>query len=178
MLFLNQKRQRMSRTSKIVYFIISIIFFTCFDLVLSDFVVKNIEKFPQNSVLDLISVQNTGAAFSIFLERLITSILMQDARVFLICFSVAAILWIVFYTIKSIEKSSTLTLFWVSMLVSGIFCNLYERIALGYVRDFFKLNFVNFPVFNISDIFINVSVFAIVVIIIKHNFSKNNETDN
>ena len=66
----------MSRTSKIVYFIISIIFFTCFDLVLSDFVVKNIEKFPQNSVLDLISVQNTGAAFSIFLERLITSILM------------------------------------------------------------------------------------------------------
>ena len=55
----------MSRTSKIVYFIISIIFFTCFDLVLSDFVIKNIEKFPQNSVLDLISVQNTGAAFSI-----------------------------------------------------------------------------------------------------------------
>ena len=45
----------MSRTSKIVYFIISIIFFTCFDLVLSDFVIKNIEKFPQNSVLDLIS---------------------------------------------------------------------------------------------------------------------------
>ena len=152
----------MSRTSKIVYFIISIIFFTCFDLVLSDFVIKNIEKFPQ------ISVQNTGAAFSI----------LQDARVFLICFSVAAILWIVFYTIKSIEKSSTLTLFWVSMLISGIFCNLYERIALGYVRDFFKLNFVNFPVFNISDIFINVSVFAIVVIIIKHNFSKNNEADN
>ena len=64
----------MSRTSKIVYFIISIIFFTCFDLVLSDFVIKNIEKFPQNSVLDLISVQNTGAAFSI----------LQDARVFLI----------------------------------------------------------------------------------------------
>ena len=150
----------MSRTSKIVYFIISIIFFTCFDLVLSDFVIKNIENFPQNSVLDLISVQNTGAAFSI----------LQDARVFLI--------WIVFYTIKSIEKSSTLTLFWVSMLVSGIFCNLYERIALGYVRDFFKLNFVNFPVFNISDIFINVSVFAIVVIIIKQNFSKNNEADN
>ena len=158
----------MSRTSKIVYFIISIIFFACFDLVLSDFVIKNIENFPQNSVLDLISVQNTGAAFSI----------LQDARVFLICFSVAAILWIVFYTIKSIEKSSTLTLFWVSMLVSGIFCNLYERIALGYVRDFFKLNFVNFPVFNIWDIFINVSVFAIVVIIIKHNFSKNNEADN
>ena len=34
----------MSRTSKIVYFIISIIFFTCFDLVLSDFVIKNISE--------------------------------------------------------------------------------------------------------------------------------------
>ena len=111
----------MSRTSKIVYFIISIIFFTCFDLVLSDFVVKNIEKFPQNSVLDLISVQNTGAAFSI----------LQDARVFLICFSVAAILWIVFYTIKSIEKSSTLTLFWVSMLVSVYFATSMKELLSG-----------------------------------------------
>lgn len=158
----------MSRTSKIVYFIISIIFFISFDMILSDFIIKNIESFPQNSLLDLLFVQNTGAAFSI----------LQDARVFLICFSFAAILWIVAYTIKNAEKSSVLALFWVSLLVSGIFCNMYERIALGYVRDFFKLNFVNFPVFNISDIFINISVFAIVVIIIKHNFSKNNETDN
>ena len=71
-----------------------------------------------------------------------------------------------------------LTVFWIALLVAGIFCNLGERILLGYVRDFFKLNFVNFPVFNISDIFINVSVFAIVFIIIKYKYTKNNENNN
>lgn len=158
----------MSKTSKIVYFIISIIFFSCFDMVLSDFVIKNAETFPQNSILDLIYIQNTGAAFSI----------LQDARLFLICFSAAALLLIVICTIRKVKQTSAISLFWVALLVAGIFCNLYERISFGYVRDFFKLNFVNFPVFNISDIFINISVFAIVVIIIKHNFTKNNETIN
>ena len=57
------------------------------------------------------------------------------------------------------------------MLIAGILCNTYERIVFGYVRDFFKLNFVNFPVFNISDVFINISVFAIVIIIIKNEIS-------
>ena len=63
------------------------------------------------------------------------------------------------------------------MLVSGIFCNLYERICFGYVRDFFKFNFIEFPVFNISDIFINISVLAIIVIILKNKYLKNNETN-
>ena len=41
----------------------------------------------------------------------------------------------------------------------------------GYVRDFFKLNFIDFPVFNISDIFINISVVAIVIIIITNEIN-------
>ena len=63
-------------------------------------------------------------------------------------------------------------------MCAGILCNLCERIFYGFVRDYIKLNFIDFPIFNISDIFINVSVIAIVIIIIKNNFIKNNETDN
>lgn len=158
----------MSKTGKIVYFLISVIFFIIFDMFFSNLTIRNLNVMPSNPIIDLIYVQNTGAAFSI----------LQNAKIFLIGFSVLAIAWIVFYTIKHINKSSVFALFWVALLISGIFCNLYERVSYGYVRDFFKLNFVNFPVFNISDIFINVSVFAIVVIIIKHNFKKNNETGN
>lgn len=153
----------MTKTGKIIYFLISVIFFTFFDLILSNETLKNLAFVPQNSIIDLVYVKNTGAAFSI----------LQDAKVFLIIFSATAILGILFYTFKHIKKASVIALFWVSLLISGIFCNMLERIMLGYVRDFFKLNFVNFPVFNISDIFINVSVFAIVIIIVKHNFKKN-----
>ena len=40
----------------------------------------------------------------------------------------------------------------------------------GYVRDFFKLNFVDFPVFNISDIFITIGVLALIVLIVKNKY--------
>lgn len=158
----------MTKTSKIIYFFVSVVFFIVFDIFFSNMMLKSLETFPENPLLDLIFVQNTGAAFNI----------LQNSKIFLICFALGAIAWIIFYTLRHIEKASGFSLFWVALLTSGVFCNMYERISLGYVRDFFKLNFVNFPVFNISDIFINVSVFAIVVIIIKHNFKKSNETGN
>ena len=158
----------MNKISKIVYFIISTIFFIAFDLLASNAVCDNIDDLPSNPIFDLISVQNTGAAFSI----------LQNSKFFLVSFAIVAIIAIAFYAIKHVAKSSTIAYFWIALLISGIFCNMYERIAFGYVRDYFKLNFINFPVFNISDIFINVSVLAIVIIIIKHNFSKNNETCN
>lgn len=158
----------MSNQSKIVYFLISTIFFVFFDLFFSNLTLNNIASFPKNSIFDLFYVKNTGAAFS----------MLQNSKVFLICFAALAILWIIFYTIKHIKKASGFAIFWVSLLIAGIFCNMYERIVFGYVRDFFKLNFIDFPVFNISDIFINLSVFAIVVIIVRHNFKKSNETCN
>ncbi len=158
----------MKKTSKIVYFFVAVVFFIIFDIFFSNMVLKNPGTFPKNPLLDLLFVQNTGAAFNI----------LQNSKIFLICFALGAIVWIISYTLRNIEKTSVFSLFWVALLTAGVFCNMYERISLGYVRDFFKLNFVNFPVFNISDIFINVSVFAIVVIIIKHNFKKNNETGN
>ena len=61
------------------------------------------------------------------------------------------------------------------MLLAGISCNMAERISFGYVRDFFKLNFIDFPVFNISDIFINIGVIAVIIIIIKNKYLKNND---
>ena len=157
-----------TKISKIIYFFISFLFFAVCDLILSDNIIKNMDALPQNPLVELIFVQNTGAAFSI----------LQNSRIFLIVFAIIAILCIAGYVIKEINKISVFTIFWVALLVAGITCNMYERIMLGYVRDFFNLIFINFPVFNISDIFINISVIAIVIIIIKQNFTKNNETGN
>ena len=119
-------------------------------------------KIPENQVLDLIFVQNTGAAFSI----------LQNSKWFLIAFSVIAIFLILNYIYRHVSKYSTIALLWVSLLIAGISCNLYERVIFGYVRDFFKLNFIEFPVFNLSDVFINISVVAIVFIIIKNKYIK------
>jgi len=155
----------MSKTGKISYFIMSIIFFIAFDLYFTNLILNSLRfKITENPVLDLIFVQNTGAAFSI----------LENSKLFLIIFSVFALGAILSYAVKNAEKFSTISAFWAAMLVAGISCNLYERIIFGYVRDFFKLNFVDFPVFNISDVFINIGVFAIIIIIVKNKYLKNN----
>ena len=156
----------MSKINKITYFFIATIFFICFDLYFSQLILDSLRfKIPKNPILDLIFVQNTGAAFSI----------LENSKVFLILFSIIAIVILITYIIRHAEKFSTFASFWAAILLSGISCNLYERIAFGYVRDFFKLNFIDFPVFNISDIFINIGVLAIIIIIIKNKYLKNNE---
>ena len=154
---------QMTKTNKIIYLLISLVFFVVFDLYISDLIVNAYRfKLPQNQFFDFIYVLNSGAAFSIF----------ENSKIFLILFAIAAFIIILVYTLKNIDKFSTFSGFWVAMLLAGIGCNLYERIAFGYVRDFFKLNFINFPVFNISDIFINIGVLAIIVIIIKNKYLK------
>ena len=104
----------MNKISKIIYFFISTIFFIVFDLFASNAVYNNIDALPSNPVFDLISVQNTGAAFSI----------LQNSKIFLVCFAITAIITIAFYAIKHAAKSSTIAYFWTALLISGIFCNM------------------------------------------------------
>ncbi len=158
----------MTKLSKIIYFFTAFIFFSIFDQYFSGLILKNASKLPENNLFDLVFIQNQGAAFNI----------LQGSKLFLISFSALAILGIIFYTIKHIKNAPLVAVFFSSMLNAGIFCNMYERIVYGYVRDYIDLNFIDFPVFNISDIFINISVLVIVVIIIKKNYTKTNETNN
>lgn len=153
----------MSKISKIIYFFVSTIFLILFDLYLSNYVLSDLRfKISENEVFDLIFVKNTGAAFSI----------LENSQLFLIGFSIVAVILILIYSIKNAEKFSGFAAFCSAMLVAGISCNLYERITFGYVRDFIKLNFVEFPVFNISDLFINVSVLLLIIIIVKNKYIK------
>lgn len=148
----------MSKTSKLIYFVICYIFFIFTNIYLSKIMVENLTDGYQlsNPVFSLNYVQNTGAAFSI----------LKDAREILIILSVVALVLLIIYVLKHIKSISLKMCFFIALLSGGIAGNLHERIALGYVRDYFQLNFINFPVFNISDILINVGVIALVILIL------------
>lgn len=152
----------MTKINKIIYFALAVIFFMFFDFYFSNLLLNLRFNIPDNDFLSIILVQNTGAAFS----------LLENSPLLLILFAITAILLIVIYGIKHAEKFSVFACFWTALLISGIGCNLYERIFYGYVRDFFKINFIDFPVFNISDIFINIGVIALIVIIVKNKYLK------
>lgn len=148
-----------NKINKYFYFFVCFVFFIAITLYFSDLLMENLLngfKFS-NDIFSLNYVENTGAAFSI----------LKDSREILIIASVIAICVIFSYLMRHISNLSALEIFFIAMLCAGIGGNLHERIAYGFVRDYFQLSFVNFPIFNISDIMINIGVFVIILLLLK-----------
>ncbi len=148
----------MKRTTNLILFSISLLLFSVVNFYFSNLIaLKLIDgKTYSLGLVDLIYVKNTGAAFSI----------LQNATTFLIIISTLAVFLIAYYLFKNLRDDYMKENLFLALMLSGILGNLYERLAFGYVRDFFSLTFVNFPIFNISDIFINIGVFGIIILIL------------
>lgn len=146
------------KLSNLIYLIVCFGFFVFADLYFSSMLVNAIFKglTVTNQVFALNYVKNYGAAFSI----------LQNAREALIILSVIAIAGLFGYVFKHLKSISKKSVFFIALLSAGIAGNLHERITLGYVRDFFELRFVDFPVFNISDILITIGVIGLIIIIL------------
>lgn len=108
-------------------------------------------------ILSLANVHNEGAAFGFLSEN--------GARIpFIILAGVFAVVVIIALATNLISGK---TARWAIVLVTaGGLSNCLDRVIYGYVQDMFKLEFINFPVFNVADIFITVFavIFAIAVI--------------
>ena len=90
-------------------------------------------------------VKNYGAAFNIFSgNRILLSIIS-------ILFS-----FILFYLILSRRIIKSIELYSYSFILGGAVGNGIDRILKGYVLDFININFLDFPIFNIADISINI----------------------
>ena len=158
---------KLSKNNKIIYFILCVITTSLLDLYSSGYIIENQQSFQQNcfsKFIEFTYYENTGAAFSI----------LENTTLLLILIGFFSIIAITYLLLKHIDKAKTFDCFLIAMLFSGILCNTYERITLGFVRDYFQLKTVYFPVFNISDILINISVLAIIVVTIKYNKKKSN----
>ena len=98
-------------------------------------------------VLDLFYIKNYGAAFSMLI----------DQRVLLIFVSIAVMLVIVYvdrrYAVGKMDMKVAL-----GVLFGGAAGNLIDRVHLGYVVDYIYLPFIHFPVFNLADSAIVVSM--------------------
>jgi len=148
----------MKKLSNSIYFGITLVFFSFLDFHFSNLISQKLAHgwHSVGPIFKIVYVENTGAAFSI----------LQNSTTFLIILSILAIVGIFYFVVKNIETLYMRELLFVSFLTAGILGNLSERLFLGFVRDFFDLTFVNFPIFNISDIFINVGVLGIIILLL------------
>ncbi len=114
-----------------------------------------------NPIFSFVVSKNTGAAFSILSSH--TTVLIVLSSIAFIFLSVYMYKKVAFY-----EKTKIVS---ITLFCAGIFGNLYERITLGYVIDYIKLNFVNFAVFNTYDIMICAAVFIYTLSLIKQEIA-------
>ena len=102
-------------------------------------------------------VKNYGAAFNIF----------SGNRIFLSCISIIFSI-ILTYLIFRKKTLKSIDLYSYSFILGGTVGNGMDRILRGFVIDFINLNIINFPVFNIADISINIGFIFLVYSIFKN----------
>ncbi|WP_013320510.1 signal peptidase II [Gloeothece verrucosa] len=68
-------------------------------------------------------------------------------------------------------------------ILAGALGNGIDRFVMGYVVDFLDFRLINFPIFNLADVFINVGIFCLLIASLptkpsaKRNLSKENNLD-
>lgn len=96
-------------------------------------------------VLDFTFVENTGASFG----------MLSGGRWLFIITTVIICLGLIYAFIKLPRAKAP---FWINLsfvlIMSGAIGNLLDRVFRGYVVDFIEVTFIDYPVFNIADIFI------------------------
>jgi len=96
-------------------------------------------------------VRNYGAAFNIF----------NGSRLFLSFISVISTIILTYFIF--IRENNLINKYGLSFILAGSIGNGIDRIVNGYVIDFIKIKFIDFPVFNVADIVINIGVFILII---------------
>ena len=113
---------------------------------------KSAEFLP--GLLKLTLVTNKGAAFG----------LGRDQASLMAILSAVILSTILIWIIKKASyKFSLLEVFSYGLLLGGGFGNLFEKLTVGKVTDFFEFAFISFPVFNVADVLIDIGLGLLII---------------
>ena len=148
-----------SNKKKLLFVVLIVLICVCVDQLIKisiHSITPNGSRVIINGVLNFTYVENTGGAFGIGSNSIIWFIITN------ILIILAAL---VFLVIKR-TSLSTKAVIGISLIVSGGFGNLIDRIFRGYVVDYIDINpLFNYPVFNFADICIVLGVILIIILI-------------
>jgi len=113
---------------------------------------ENITFIPK--VLSITHVHNSGAAWNLL-----------DGHMCLLTFITIFAAGVIFYYFwRSMQQSRWLNVA-LLLMFSGAVSNFIDRIWHGYVIDMFKIEFIDFPVFNMADSYLVVGVCLLIIYI-------------
>ena len=134
-------------------------------------IIENISLYERVKINDLINIthqRNPGAAFSF----------LADAggwqRWFLTTIAIAVCLYIVYWLNELKRENKVLLPYGLSLVLGGALGNLFDRIMLGYVTDYFQVLIFGwpFPSFNVADAAISIGAVLIIVDAVKNGLEQ------
>lgn len=110
-----------------------------------------------NGVLEFNYLENKGAAFG----------MLQNQKVFFI-FVAIVILGVIAYILFKTpdDRKYTILHILLSFIAAGAIGNMIDRIRYDYVVDFIYFVLINFPIFNVADIYVSVSTVVLIILLL------------
>jgi len=152
-----------NKIQKKIYFLSLSIFIVLIDQFTKYLMFYNKKSFINKDFLlfKLDFVKNYGAAFNIF----------SGSRIFLSLISILFSILLIYLIFRK-NTLNSFDLYSYSFILGGTIGNGIDRIYRGFVVDFINLNIINFPVFNIADISINIGFIFLLYNIFKNKSIK------
>ncbi len=102
-------------------------------------------------------LENRGAAFG----------MLQGQRVFFLFTGVIVLLVVVYLLGHMSKEKRYLPIRLIAIcILSGAWGNMIDRLCLTYVVDFFYFRLIDFPIFNVADIYVSVGTAVLVVLML------------
>ncbi|MBD5471720.1 MAG: signal peptidase II [Lachnospiraceae bacterium] len=107
-----------------------------------------------NGVLEFNYLENRGAAFG----------MLQNQKVFFVFVAVIFLCVIAYVLVKApLEKKYLKLHILLVMIAGGAIGNLIDRLRFDYVVDFIYIVLINFPIFNVADMYVTFSTALLVI---------------
>ena len=131
------------------------------DRLSKEYMLENLKPVSTKTVWDGILrftfVENRGAAFGIG----------QGKIGFFVVITIIIGVVLVYFAAKLVRKGKyPSVVFSLILILAGALGNFYDRVVYGYVVDFFDLAFMDFPVFNVADIFVVCGTIILVLLLL------------
>lgn len=103
------------------------------------------------NVLSLTYIRNSGAAWSI----------LEDQMIFFYVITVVVVGALIYF-LHTEGKKSPIASTGIAFIMGGAIGNFIDRLHLKYVIDMIRLEFVNFPIFNVADMALTIGVIILI----------------
>lgn len=108
-------------------------------------------------VLEFNYLENRGAAFG----------MLQNQKIFFVFVAIIILAVIAYILYKTPDKKKyTILHVLLIFIASGAIGNMIDRLRVDYVVDFISFVLINFPIFNVADIYVTVATVFLVILLL------------